>query len=805
MRKAVAIAAAVVCFSSHLLAQTADTTVFRLQLLPENEVPAVPLEGASANATITIRVNRDSQGSIDTATVIFDVSYLMPLSTTFRGLHIHNAPVGTNGPVVINSGLREADSEVGTSGRIRRTVDFSSLDIGQLASVEGLLASPELYYVNLHSTDNRSGVVRGQLLPNVISFSPVLRPENEVTPVIGLDADGAARITVQVDRDPAGTITSGTVTFDVNFTFAGSVSITGLHVHNAAAGSNGSVVINSGVNSTGPLVDSDGKGGIFRVATIDPTDTEGLATLNSLIENPSQFYVNLHTSDNPSGAIRGQLDRNTLSFYARLTGDEEVPSVSTTGTASGLITVAVTRDGGGNIEGGNVEFDLDYSFPDAITFRGLHIHNAAVGANGPVRVNSGISGSSPIVDDDGVGTIIREATIDAGNTSGIEALNGLFVSPDLYYVNLHSVSNPSGSVRSQVGYETYHFSSSLSPASEVPAVVSAATGTAWMSVLVKRDGNGTITSGSVKFDVDFSIGESATITGLHIHSAGAGQNGSVVVNSGASSIVSDTGTGNVFRDVAILSSDTGALNALEGIVDDATGFYTNLHTMSNPSGLMRAQLLESNSFISQIVGGGNWITSVTLTNPSATESVEGIAKFFDTAAMALPEGVIDQTIPFWIPPSGSVTLNTHNQGTLTVGFARIGSDGEVTTQVAYMVPGFTSSGPNTPVTARSVTADVTIGGGESTGVAVLSLGGADILFTLRNASGATIGSSSVTLGALGHYAAFLDEMFSGFGGASMSATLEIESRKGFVLTGSMSIVIVEINPEGLIPVIVNPN
>ncbi len=39
----------------------------------------------------------------------------------------------------------------------------------------------------------------------------------------------------------------------------------------------------------------------------------------------------------------------------------------------------------------------------------------------------------------------------------------------------------------------------------------------------------------------------------------------------------------------------------------------------------------------------------------------------------------------------------------------------------------------------------------------------------------------------------------------MSATLEIESRKGFALTGSMSIVIVEINPEGLIPVIVNPN
>ena len=86
--------------------------------------------------------------------------------------------------------------------------------------------------------------------------------------------------------------------------------------------------------------------------------------------------------------------------------------------------------------------------------------------------------------------------------------------------------------------------------------------------------------------------------------------------------------------------------------------------------VLPAQLLESNSFISQIVGGGSWITSVTITNTSATESVEGIAKFFDTAAMAAPESVIDPTIPFWIPPSGSVTLNTHNQGALTVGFAR---------------------------------------------------------------------------------------------------------------------------------------
>ncbi len=792
-------------FCSHLLAEAADTTVFRLRLLPENEVPAVVLEGASADATITVRVSRDSRGTIEAATVIFDVDYLMPQSTTFRGLHIHNAPVATNGPVVINSGLAEADGVFGTTGSITRTVDYSSLDTGPLASLEGLLASPELYYVNLHSTDNRSGVVRAQLQGNVMSFSPALLPGNEVSPVVGLDADGAARITVQVQRDPAGTITSGEVTFAIDYRFPGSVTITGLHIHNAAAGSNGPVVVNSGVNSSGPLVDSDGEGRIFRVATIDPTNTVGLATLNSLFADPSQFYVNLHTSDNPSGAIRGQLDRNSLNFYTRLTGDEEVPVVADSGSASGLVSVTVTRNGSGNIDSGAAVFDLDYDFPGAITLRGLHIHNAAIGTNGGVRVSSGLSGSAPIIDEDGVGMLVREVTIDATDSTGIEALNGLFVAPQLYYVNLHSEANRSGVVRSQLGYETYRFSSSLSPANEVPAVASGATGTAWTSVLVKRDGNGTILSGVVNFDVDFSIGGAATISGLHIHEARAGGNGSVVINSGVSTEVSDTGTGNVAREVAILSTDTVALNAIESIVDDATGFYVNLHTTTNPSGLMRAQLLESNTFISQIVGGGNWITSVTLTNPSATESVEGIAKFFDTTGLALPESVIDPTIPFWIPPSGSVTLNTHNQGSLSVGFARIGSDGPVTSQVAYMVTDFTSAGANIPVTTISATAGVSIGGGTNTGVAVLSLTGADIVFTLLDANGAAIGTKRETLPALGHHAMLIDELFPGLGSSAASGTLKIDSLEGPFPSGPMSVVIVEFGPGSLTPVVVISN
>ncbi len=804
MRRVIGFVVLAVLFGFPLTVEASDTNVFRVRLLAENQVPAVSLAGASADATITVRVSRDERGSINAATVTFELDYVMPQSTTFSGLHIHNAPVAISGAVVIDSGLRPSDSVTGTSGRITRTVDYNSLDSQQLRSVEGLLASPHLYYVNLHSTDNPSGVIRAQLRPNVISFSPALLPGNEVPAIVGLDAEGAAKITVQVHRDKAGTIISGIVTFDVDYRFAGTTTVTGLHVHNAATGISGPVVINSGVNSTGRIVDSDGEGSIFRVATIGPADTAGLATLNSLISDPSQFYVNLHTTDNPSGAIRGQLDRNSLSFFTRLIGDEEVPAVTTTGTAQGLITATVTRNGTGNIDSGRVAFDLDYSFPGATTFTGLHIHNAPIGAAGSVRVNSGIGGADTIVDVDGAGTIKREATIDAGNTMGLEALNGLFAAPELYYVNLHSASNPAGVVRSQMGYETYHFSNSLSPMNEAPPVVSTATGTAWMSVLVKRDVNGEITSGSVTFDVDFAIGEATTITGLHIHNANAAINGPVVVNSGVTNVVSATGTGNVFRNVEVPQTDSAGLQALAGIVDAATDFYVNLHTTLNPAGMMRGQLLQSSSFISQTTGGGGWTTSVTIGNPSTTRSVEGIAKFFDTAGAASPENIIDPTIPFWIPPAGTVTLNTHNQGTLTNGFARIDSGGEVTTTVAYLHPSFTSSGPNVPTTSRSATAEISIGNGRRTAVAVLGVEGGHIVFTVRDRLGATIGSAAVDLGHLGHYAGFIDELIPGLQGTAFEGTVGIQSSRSPLKAGLMSIVMVDYGPDSSTPVDVNP-
>ena len=119
------------------------------------------------------------------------------------------------------------------SGKITRLINYAS-DASALKFVTGLLATPENYYVNIHTTVQPTGLMRGQLRASRLLLRPAMSTASEVPPV-DLDAEGAAAIEVQVNRDPqTGAITSGTVTFNVDYRFPAAVTITGLHIHNGA-------------------------------------------------------------------------------------------------------------------------------------------------------------------------------------------------------------------------------------------------------------------------------------------------------------------------------------------------------------------------------------------------------------------------------------------------------------------------------------------------------------------------------------------------------------------------------------------
>jgi len=136
-----------------------------------------------------------------------------------------------------------------------------------------------------------------------LSATPVfklnLKPSQEVPAIKGLKADAVGSVTFDLERSPAGTITSGEVIFYFNYSFPAAVTINGLHIHVGAKGTNGTIVVNSGVVS---IVDADGKGNVTTVVT-----GTAPATLQAILDNPRGYYVNLHTSVNTTGAIREQM------------------------------------------------------------------------------------------------------------------------------------------------------------------------------------------------------------------------------------------------------------------------------------------------------------------------------------------------------------------------------------------------------------------------------------------------------------------------------------------------------------------
>jgi CHRD domain-containing protein len=137
------------------------------------------------------------------------------------------------------------------------------------------------------------------------TFTADLRTTNEVPPISNAEAGGSgqATITFDVTKDAAGNVTGGTATFQVLLNgFPAGTPINIAHIHQAAAGSNGSVVFSTSL-SAGEVVLTNGSGS-FTKSGIAPADP---AIIQQIINNPSGFYFNAHSSLNPGGVVRGQL------------------------------------------------------------------------------------------------------------------------------------------------------------------------------------------------------------------------------------------------------------------------------------------------------------------------------------------------------------------------------------------------------------------------------------------------------------------------------------------------------------------
>ncbi len=141
---------------------------------------------------------------------------------------------------------------------------------------------------------------------NKVTFTSQLLPSNEVPAVSNADASGTGSVTVvlNLSRDTAGAISGATADFSVNLSnFPANTTLTGAHIHHAAAGSTAGVLVNTGITS-GEVVLGSGSGSVTKNGI-----TVGGADAQDMITNPGNYYFNVHTTINTSGAARGQLSK----------------------------------------------------------------------------------------------------------------------------------------------------------------------------------------------------------------------------------------------------------------------------------------------------------------------------------------------------------------------------------------------------------------------------------------------------------------------------------------------------------------
>jgi CHRD domain-containing protein len=142
---------------------------------------------------------------------------------------------------------------------------------------------------------------------------------------------------------------------------------------------------------------------------------------------------------------------------------------------------------------------------------------------------------------------------------------------------------------------TIVFTAALSSQNEVPPITNAdvnARGIGTFTLNLTRDSSGTITDATGTFVYNltgFPPGTQIRLT--HIHDAGPGVNGGVVVDTGLTAanpitLADGTLTGQTFSNRPV-----GAALA-QRIIDNPNGFYFNVHSVLNPGGAVRAQLVK---------------------------------------------------------------------------------------------------------------------------------------------------------------------------------------------------------------------
>lgn len=144
-----------------------------------------------------------------------------------------------------------------------------------------ILNSPRSFYFNVHNVDNPDGVVGGPLRGAVLLQGAIEVPPGDSK------GWGAASFSMDVDH--------GRVCYEVGVANI-TLPATADHIHKAKAGAAGPTVVD--------ITPPDGNGYATGCSDGDA------ALIQSILDDPTGYYINVHNADFPKSALRGQFPVN---------------------------------------------------------------------------------------------------------------------------------------------------------------------------------------------------------------------------------------------------------------------------------------------------------------------------------------------------------------------------------------------------------------------------------------------------------------------------------------------------------------
>ncbi|MCC6816848.1 MAG: CHRD domain-containing protein [Saprospiraceae bacterium] len=489
----------------------------------DQEVPSVATEG---EGYVTLLLNKDL-----TSAQINGVFHR--LSGDITGCHLHFGEDDANGPVVINL------MNFINGNKLFGTINIPSSFLSQV--INGSI------YINVHTAKHPAGEIRSQLIVQTEEKLMALLLGSNSVPPVTTTASGLALLTLDFNTQ--------ILRYHIQLANL-SGPITAAHIHDGDASTNGPAI--TALSGSGNILSGE-----FDFSN-EPIDF-----LFKLFFG--QLYINVHTSANPAGEIRGQIGyAGPFTCFGILNGSQEVPPVNTGATGQAVVFSNSTLD--------TLTYLLNYSgLSGAPT--AAHVHLGDAGKNGQVLV--------PLSPSAVPGLYFGGIVIDRPNLA--------LLSTNSFYANIHTDLNKSGEIRGQIETNLRKgFAFDLCGGQSVPSNSSTAYGVCGVSI---DQGNT-----NLLYEV-MHTGIGSNVNGGHIHLGAKGSNG------------------NILKELELqLNYSSGFLpiNGTEVTEIESGNSYVNIHSDNFPGGEIRGQIDKLASCLSTFITDFNYIGKIQITpNPSS--------------------------------------------------------------------------------------------------------------------------------------------------------------------------------------------